>query len=488
MLSPPPAPGGQGKEIAGRTEGGKGTEALSRGIEVARRGIPGYLAPVKSGKAKLLIWSGGLLLLMAGLWLVAMRYDEEIQPIEDLLPPPPSAEAENGVDVLLRASQRVALAPAPPPVAKIIPPPPAFLAPPSDTGDPELTGAFKRAAEEELALAEEERARAEEQTATARKDRQKAADLALEPATLEGAVSALEQKTWICREPDELSPAANLIRHSSSRDFLGGRGPDGIRKLALLLRMAARVKQTPTEWSSKNVHSLLSLVGAQLAMAHDTGALDAASAKELSHLLAACAPTREEIQKCFRAANAGYLRELIALAAMPASARTRIGHHDLPRSGWLTLQPNATVNLYAENMRRNIRLAGEFQDGTLTGMQFMEAVRAAVPAPGRLDWLKPNSLGRTLIDAQELRGIWPLTALAQHRLLTVALACFRYRLQYGSLPATLDALVPDFLPQPILDPWGGVPFEYLPEDEIIIMIQGMDVTGGSYIRFSLKPE
>jgi hypothetical protein len=56
-------------------------------------------------------------------------------------------------------------------------------------------------------------------------------------------------------------------------------------------------------------------------------------------------------------------------------------------------------------------------------------------------------------------------ALAQIRLLETAFALQRHFRKYGSYPATLVALVPEFLPAPPIDPFSGEALKWRPSSD-----------------------
>jgi hypothetical protein len=66
----------------------------------------------------------------------------------------------------------------------------------------------------------------------------------------------------------------------------------------------------------------------------------------------------------------------------------------------------------------------------------------------------------------------------------VALATERYRMRYSHWPDTLDALVPEFLDEPPVDPFDEKPLRYLRDEEgVIVYSVGEDgVDDGGEVR------
>lgn len=79
------------------------------------------------------------------------------------------------------------------------------------------------------------------------------------------------------------------------------------------------------------------------------------------------------------------------------------------------------------------------------------------PQPPPRVWPKGLGIGQIQIHFR-----WEYTIRARAVLLRAAIAAERFRLQHGRFPATLDELVPAFLPEPPLDPFTSAPLHYLP--------------------------
>jgi hypothetical protein len=62
--------------------------------------------------------------------------------------------------------------------------------------------------------------------------------------------------------------------------------------------------------------------------------------------------------------------------------------------------------------------------------------------------------------------------VVRQRALLVQLALLAYEIDHGVYPETLDALVPDYMPKLIHDPYSGEPFEYRPEGFDLPLVNG----------------
>lgn len=58
----------------------------------------------------------------------------------------------------------------------------------------------------------------------------------------------------------------------------------------------------------------------------------------------------------------------------------------------------------------------------------------------------------------------------------IAIALERFRLARGEFPASLEQLFPEFLPEPLLDPWSGAPMKYrrTPSGRFLLYSVGKD--------------
>jgi hypothetical protein len=149
-----------------------------------------------------------------------------------------------------------------------------------------------------------------------------------------------------------------------------------------------------------------------------------------------------------------------------------------PKFPWLLLKTNRTMNRSHRQIRTLIR------DG-FRPFPSVEAAKAAgwgaagdyAMKPVRS--LDPNYVGNRLFASDrsgETLESLTSAALFRPRALRVRIALYRWRLAHpGPWPATLDALVPEFLPSVPLDPWNGKPLLWDPAAEVIYAV-GSDWT------------
>jgi hypothetical protein len=105
-----------------------------------------------------------------------------------------------------------------------------------------------------------------------------------------------------------------------------------------------------------------------------------------------------------------------------------------------------------------------------------------------------GGIGHNIVD-RTLVGLWGVSASntntkrAQWRLFVdgtrLVVALRRFETRTGALPATLEALVPDYLPSVPDNPLTGKPFRHEPAKRVIV---AANPEGGRQAEFSLRPE
>jgi hypothetical protein len=99
-------------------------------------------------------------------------------------------------------------------------------------------------------------------------------------------------------------------------------------------------------------------------------------------------------------------------------------------------------------------------------------------------WLRPNSIGRSLLllllpTFQAVPGQLRLENF-QMSALRVLIALKRFRIARERLPASLADLVPDYLPDVPVDPFDGKPLRYSAEKRLIYSVgEDLKDSGGS---------
>jgi hypothetical protein len=166
-------------------------------------------------------------------------------------------------------------------------------------------------------------------------------------------------------------------------------------------------------------------------------------------------------------------RELGARADEQGGFRDRLRRRLFSR---YLFQRNATKKMYADGYRA-VASAG-CSPGAGAGLD-------AAATKRRLKWTfwKPNLVGRTLfaiampsmgrVRYTVCRGDAELSATQ----LLVALRA--HQAERGTLPASLLALAPDYLPVVPVDPFDGQPLRYLPESKVVYSVaeNGLDDRG-----------
>lgn len=123
-------------------------------------------------------------------------------------------------------------------------------------------------------------------------------------------------------------------------------------------------------------------------------------------------------------------------------------------------KPNQTVGLYAETVRAHLR-----------SHDLPLATRKALPPPASEEWLGPreflrpaNLQGRVLLQmiSPSYQSFFTNRQMgfSQHSALTVFVALRLYHREHDALPATLDELVPEYLPAVPLDYIDRMPIRY----------------------------
>ena len=114
---------------------------------------------------------------------------------------------------------------------------------------------------------------------------------------------------------------------------------------------------------------------------------------------------------------------------------------------------------YGRTIRGRVQLAYESSFEPL----LQETVRGRDYPP--YSWLRTSALLREELQQRGPFGRW-LQSVVDGQVATWGLrqqlALIAYKLDHGSYPASLDALVPDYLPFVPIDPYSGLPFEYRP--------------------------
>jgi hypothetical protein len=102
---------------------------------------------------------------------------------------------------------------------------------------------------------------------------------------------------------------------------------------------------------------------------------------------------------------------------------------------------------------------------TRSRLPFPDALKAAPgPSPSANAPMAFSVVTRTLVPALGRMLISQARSDAQARMARIALALYLCRSDNGSYPPTLDALSPDYLPSPQLDPFDGKPLRYKPSE------------------------
>ncbi len=134
------------------------------------------------------------------------------------------------------------------------------------------------------------------------------------------------------------------------------------------------------------------------------------------------------------------------------------GGKGIQRFGWLLCKTNQTLNQYHREMKT-------VADAMLKPYPSRAVAEAALtPArpkkfPFFPEWMDPNLTGKSLVNSASNYTKLALglpQALFYSRAMRVKLALLQWQETHeGKLPDTLDALVPNFLPEVPPDPWNG---------------------------------
>jgi hypothetical protein len=144
-------------------------------------------------------------------------------------------------------------------------------------------------------------------------------------------------------------------------------------------------------------------------------------------------------------------------------------------------QPNRTKRMCAEFLRE----VG--QSASLPCAQVRVPEFNPLPASHagrRVAFLRPNGAGRILaamlISPEQFEHVVKGKCSTESDLdgLRLVLVCRLYEIRHGRLPATLAALVPEFLRQVPQDPFDGRPFRYLPDKAVVYSV-GPDLVDSS---------
>jgi hypothetical protein len=141
--------------------------------------------------------------------------------------------------------------------------------------------------------------------------------------------------------------------------------------------------------------------------------------------------------------------------------------HPTPLRQRIFFKPNQTINGFHKQRRALLQQA--FQ------------ISSSPPAPpiqedeASLRWLRylnANYYGKMVLDStggyEKIIPGMTDNAFFRPRALRVRIAIFRWLLEHpGKLPAKLEELVPDFLPEVPADPWNGQPLQWDPASKII---------------------
>lgn len=220
--------------------------------------------------------------------------------------------------------------------------------------------------------------------------------------------------------------------------------------------------------------------------------------EKLQRLLTRLGEIRVDEERMVRALQAEYrLLTLIIQEVMRGSAVADdlVDFEDLPgfsrpfiRPGTWGYQEENTKRLYLQYIRQPIAyLRGEV-DFEQVGVLPME-IEEFFEGKGSLFRKTHNMIGKLLlaimvpsVDATLNR--YKEVVADHHAALLITALQLRAR-EHGSLPDTLDALVPAYLDEVPADPFDGQPFRYLPEQARIYSIGTNRVDNGGSIR--LRP-
>lgn len=151
--------------------------------------------------------------------------------------------------------------------------------------------------------------------------------------------------------------------------------------------------------------------------------------------------------------------------------------------------PNRVISWYVEDYERlaaSVHLP--YVEVDFDG--YSEAMEAR--CSGGISPLTPYALGRILYNMtagllhEAMRGRCRTEARVEGTRLVVAI--HRYRHAHGSLPPTLDALVPDFLDAVPTDPYDGKPFRYDPGRAIVYAVGTNGVDHGGDTTNEVDPD
>ena len=144
-----------------------------------------------------------------------------------------------------------------------------------------------------------------------------------------------------------------------------------------------------------------------------------------------------------------------------------------PTPGFL-LRPNATKRVIAQSYRQQIEnLSRMPSDYIVTEVEKMRLYYRTPRGTVRL-CLEPNFVGKVISVMLGRPGDQLQTLLreqlARHSTTRLMIALKRCKMKTGSLPDTLDALVPDYVDKVPDDPFDGKPMRYDPKEKIIYSV------------------
>ncbi|MFO0849115.1 MAG: hypothetical protein U0871_11265 [Gemmataceae bacterium] len=126
---------------------------------------------------------------------------------------------------------------------------------------------------------------------------------------------------------------------------------------------------------------------------------------------------------------------------------------------------------------RCLELMTEFVAASKKPFEEQRAALAAVPRPGPNEWR--YNLTRMMVPAVEKVAEAGLRSRGELLAVATGVAAERYRRKHGAWPASLEALVPEFLPAVPLDPFTGRPLGFKPlPDGLVIYTVGPDGKDG----------
>lgn len=140
-------------------------------------------------------------------------------------------------------------------------------------------------------------------------------------------------------------------------------------------------------------------------------------------------------------------------------------------------RPNKTVSYFAEEARNNLAVAS-----ASCAQAVYKPLSIQAPKSAFVFFFTPNAVGKLLFNIQSNNFVSPLKGLAcktevQAGATELLLALKAYELTHnGTLPATLNALVPTYLHTLPTDPFSGKSFEYNPHARTISSV-GRNVAG-----------